>query len=709
MSGVTGALTAGALGSGLGTLAVTGDPMKALESGALGFLTGGALGGFGGGLGSAAVEAEKAALQAAASGASSGIAGAGADALGAGTGNALSNSTQALKAAGIGGAEGALAQNAAQQAALQGVDALGGISANLPSSISNASMNSISANLPASIAGVGTTAAPALATNAGMGIGQGFKDTLGGIGGMKGLIKAGEIALPGISMSQPELAPYVAPVYTSPGLTPYQQREAGGYTPGYRPGYDPEQLYFKPAAAFADGGEVPGYADGDVVRLADGTRNMPDPSVNNLGQQPNQLGRRYDQDRAMGFTGQNEQRGFGNNMQPQNQSGMQAAKSGRSMGQGMPQPNQQMGPSAKGQGNNPMVRGMTVAGMQAMQPAMKGSGQQQKFQQMMQQAGVPQGGGSMMGGGPQYLAQAQQMYDANRNQGIMGAPGVQGLNQNSQQMNGMPQQDFAAQQNFSQLTAQNLMNQMQNGGPNTLNSSIPQQTPQSVANPYPGQTQNLGMMAGFNSQQPTQMPQQMGQSQQSMPQAGFADGGQVPASGVSARPGLRLTGVKQTGFNPAMLMAQYNGGYDRGPFASGNPFFAGRGGGMKGNGMGMPFGGSGASNRPGLKMTFADGGGIPGMSAMSMMGGMPGGDMTVPPIAGDGSSDSIPATIDGKAPALLSADEHVVPADVVAHLGNGSSSVGHKKLRNMVKKVRVKKTGKKGLPKRINPERMMPA
>jgi hypothetical protein len=192
------------------------------------------------------------------------------------------------------------------------------------------------------------------------------------------------------------------------------------------------------------------------------------------------------------------------------------------------------------------------------------------------------------------------------------------------------------------------------------------------------------------------------------PQTGFADGGQVPYTGMSARAGLHIPGISQVGYGPASAMAQYNGGYDRGPFSSGMPNLA-QGGGMKGNGMMAPFGGGPAANRPGLHMAFANGGGIPGMSAMSMMGGMPGGDMIVPPVAGDGSSDSIPATIDGKAPALLSADEHVIPSDVVAHLGNGSSAVGHKKLRNMVKKVRVQKTGKAGLPKRINPERMMPA
>jgi hypothetical protein len=39
-------------------------------------------------------------------------------------------------------------------------------------------------------------------------------------------------------------------------------------------------------------------------------------------------------------------------------------------------------------------------------------------------------------------------------------------------------------------------------------------------------------------------------------------------------------------------------------------------------------------------------------------------------------SDSIPATIEGKQPARLADGEFVVPADVVSHLGNGSSKAG---------------------------------
>ena len=76
---------------------------------------------------------------------------------------------------------------------------------------------------------------------------------------------------------------------------------------------------------------------------------------------------------------------------------------------------------------------------------------------------------------------------------------------------------------------------------------------------------------------------------------------------------------------------------------------------------------------------------------------------------GDGMSDSIPATIAGKQPARLANDEFVVPADVVSHLGNGSSDAGAKQLYRMMDKVRAARTGKKSQAKQINPNKYMPA
>ena len=77
--------------------------------------------------------------------------------------------------------------------------------------------------------------------------------------------------------------------------------------------------------------------------------------------------------------------------------------------------------------------------------------------------------------------------------------------------------------------------------------------------------------------------------------------------------------------------------------------------------------------------------------------------------AGDGMSDSIPATIEGKQPARLADGEFVVPADVVSHLGNGSSKAGSKRLYAMLDKVRHARTGNKKQGKQINPSKYMPA
>lgn len=93
---------------------------------------------------------------------------------------------------------------------------------------------------------------------------------------------------------------------------------------------------------------------------------------------------------------------------------------------------------------------------------------------------------------------------------------------------------------------------------------------------------------------------------------------------------------------------------------------------------------------------FAAGGGLSGVPRF-LSGG------------GDGMSDSIPATINGRQPARLADGEFVIPADVVSHLGNGSSKAGAKQLYAMMDRVRNKRTGKKKQAPAVNPKRMMPA
>jgi hypothetical protein len=77
---------------------------------------------------------------------------------------------------------------------------------------------------------------------------------------------------------------------------------------------------------------------------------------------------------------------------------------------------------------------------------------------------------------------------------------------------------------------------------------------------------------------------------------------------------------------------------------------------------------------------------------------------------GDGMSDSIPAMIHGEKPqqAALADGEFVIPADVVSHLGNGSSEAGSRKLYDMMDKIRMARTGKKAQGKKINPDKFLP-
>jgi len=99
---------------------------------------------------------------------------------------------------------------------------------------------------------------------------------------------------------------------------------------------------------------------------------------------------------------------------------------------------------------------------------------------------------------------------------------------------------------------------------------------------------------------------------------------------------------------------------------------------------------------------YASGGGISSLGAYS-----DGGRMLKGP--GDGMSDDIPARIGGKQEARLADGEFVVPADVVSHLGNGSTDAGAKQLYSMMDKVRQARTGRKSQGRQIKPHKYMPA
>tara|TARA_R110002012_G_scaffold112543_2_gene258347 strand:- start:273 stop:1025 length:753 start_codon:yes stop_codon:yes gene_type:complete len=70
--------------------------------------------------------------------------------------------------------------------------------------------------------------------------------------------------------------------------------------------------------------------------------------------------------------------------------------------------------------------------------------------------------------------------------------------------------------------------------------------------------------------------------------------------------------------------------------------------------------------------------------------------------ATDGQADKVPARIDNGQEARLSDGEFVLPADLVALLGNGNSNAGAKKLHEFMDKVRRQGTGKETQQKNID-------
>lgn len=74
---------------------------------------------------------------------------------------------------------------------------------------------------------------------------------------------------------------------------------------------------------------------------------------------------------------------------------------------------------------------------------------------------------------------------------------------------------------------------------------------------------------------------------------------------------------------------------------------------------------------------------------------------------GDGMSDDIPANIDGTQEARLADGEFVIPADVVSHLGNGSSEAGSKQLYAMMDRVRKARTGRTQQAPEIDAEKYL--
>jgi hypothetical protein len=140
------------------------------------------------------------------------------------------------------------------------------------------------------------------------------------------------------------------------------------------------------------------------------------------------------------------------------------------------------------------------------------------------------------------------------------------------------------------------------------------------------------------------------------------------------------TGVTDQSFAGFAETSDLYGGSDTGGAGSD----VGGGGGDNGGGVdgGGPGGsGTGGQARGGLIRRYAEGGYLPGDT-----GGM---------------DDSVPAMIDGMEPAALSDGEFVIPADVVAMLGDGNSGAGAKKIEQAISKIRKTKYGRDKQPPKM--------
>lgn len=182
-----------------------------------------------------------------------------------------------------------------------------------------------------------------------------------------------------------------------------------------------------------------------------------------------------------------------------------------------------------------------------------------------------------------------------------------------------------------------------------------------------------------------------------------------PYSGRSTMAPGPAVGSQAPGFMQANEGAKQNiaanVSYDGGSSRFGGP--VGGGGGGMGN-VGIGNGATASGVGTGIGSLGSMGGGLAAGGLSSLGGYAAGGNPRLLKGPGDGMSDNIPATIAGKQPARLADGEFVIPADVVSHLGNGSTEAGAKVLHQMMNKVRKARTGNSKQGKQINPRKFVP-
>jgi hypothetical protein len=104
----------------------------------------------------------------------------------------------------------------------------------------------------------------------------------------------------------------------------------------------------------------------------------------------------------------------------------------------------------------------------------------------------------------------------------------------------------------------------------------------------------------------------------------------------------------------------------------------------------------------GIKSSYSNGGSIYNLGGYS-----DGGRLLKGP--GDGISDGIPATINGRQPARLADGEFVIPARIVSELGNGSTDAGAKRLYAMMDRIKHARSKAKNIAADTKAYKYLPA
>lgn len=238
---------------------------------------------------------------------------------------------------------------------------------------------------------------------------------------------------------------------------------------------------------------------------------------------------------------------------------------------------------------------------------------------------------------------------------------------------------------------------------------------------------NSGMFSGFN----------FGELSNYLNPSGYGDTSGLnwdPVSGSFMRPGSQTIftppgstdenslNMNQVQFNPNQFQFDPNAfqfnpfvqGFDMGSLPGyGMGQDMGMGQGMPGMGQGMPGMGQDMGMQPMYSgMDFGNQMGNFGLGSLSFAQGGPIQKAAAGKLVtgdGDGMSDDIRANINGDQEARLADGEFVIPADVVSHLGNGSTEAGADRLYSMMDRIRKARTGRTQQAPEVDADKYLPA